>query len=485
MLLRKGSTGDEVEALKLSLKAQGYDIDINSVFDAKTDDAVRAFQADQGLQIDGVVGNQTFTRIQKLEAAPELDTIAQLQRGDRGDDVFSLQLSLQALGHELSIDGIFGREVQGIVRNFQKNQGLDATGIADAATLARIQALEEARSVGAQIRNARGDSSQASPTAAPEIMAPTPPAESTPSPETETLTPLKRGDKGDDVWDMQESFKQFGYKIGIDGIFGGGTQSVVRQYQRDQDLKVTGVADVATLTRIQEMHASPNGGLTFIPPVAEGIITSKFGDRTPPARGASSTHAALDIAPLNRGEKIPVNAMAGGTIEHIGRRGGWGKTIEILHPNGHTTRYSHLHAYGDFQRGDTVQAGQQIGVMGSTGVSTNTHLDVAAYNADGREYQPVFIGYLNMDLLANNRRENDTMHARIKFESGDPMYYVSETHATQVIAQAEQETEMAAAAQRLETQGVIASLSANTRPSAPSQSLVVASVNSSREPNGI
>ena len=64
---------------------------------------------------------------------------------------------------------------------------------------------------------------------------------------------------------------------------------------------------------------------------------------------------------------------AKGVVKRAGNNGGFGKFIEIQHDNGFVTRYGHL-AKIMVKRGEHVQKDQVIGLMGSTGRSTSTHL---------------------------------------------------------------------------------------------------------------
>ena len=81
-------------------------------------------------------------------------------------------------------------------------------------------------------------------------------------------------------------------------------------------------------------------------------------------------HPGLDID----GEKGDlVVAPANGVVVKAGWQGGYGNLIEVDHGNGLKTRYGHLSKV-EVQVGDTVQRGQQMGLVGSTGRSTGPHL---------------------------------------------------------------------------------------------------------------
>jgi len=69
-------------------------------------------------------------------------------------------------------------------------------------------------------------------------------------------------------------------------------------------------------------------------------------------------------------------ATARGTVVSAGWEGGWGRMIRLRHNNGYATHYGHLSAFAKGVRsGVSVNQGQVIGYVGSTGWSTGPHLD--------------------------------------------------------------------------------------------------------------
>lgn len=102
-----------------------------------------------------------------------------------------------------------------------------------------------------------------------------------------------------------------------------------------------------------------------------GRITSTFGHRENPFGGENvEVHKGLDIAaPYGS----PVKAMAKGTVEFAGLRGGFGNCIMLKHGNGFETLYGHLSKIL-VKVGQQINIGQQIGNVGSTGRSTGPHL---------------------------------------------------------------------------------------------------------------
>lgn len=102
-----------------------------------------------------------------------------------------------------------------------------------------------------------------------------------------------------------------------------------------------------------------------------GKINNEFGFRRNPFGGRSyEFHSGMDID----GEKGDMLvAPANGIVLRAGWQGGYGKLIEIDHGNGLKTRYGHLSRL-EVKTGDTIQRGQLIGLIGSTGRSTGPHL---------------------------------------------------------------------------------------------------------------
>lgn len=120
-------------------------------FDEAVDVAVRHFQQERGLPVDGVVGPQTYRRLE--EARWRLgDRVLQFLPGHAmvGDDVVTLQERLTGLGFSPGrIDGIFGRSTDHAVREFQLNVGLPTDGTAGPETFRALSRLTRTVSGGA------------------------------------------------------------------------------------------------------------------------------------------------------------------------------------------------------------------------------------------------------------------------------------------------------------------------------------------------
>lgn len=136
-MLRLGSTGAAVAEVRARLAHLGLcsdppaGVDLDEItFDADLDRAVRTFQQERGITVDGIVGPDTFRRLDE----------ARWQLGDRvlsfvpghmmvGDDVVQLQRRLIELGFNPGrADGIFGPDTDAAMREFQSGVGVVADG---------------------------------------------------------------------------------------------------------------------------------------------------------------------------------------------------------------------------------------------------------------------------------------------------------------------------------------------------------------------
>lgn len=109
---------------------------------------------------------------------------------------------------------------------------------------------------------------------------------------------------------------------------------------------------------------------TWLVPCSYRVLTSPFGDRDAPTAGASSNHQGVDLAGP---EGTPIYASRTGvvTIAKFSKSAGYYVTIN--HGDGFSSIYMHMTHYV-VSKGQAVSAGQVIGYMGSTGISTGSHL---------------------------------------------------------------------------------------------------------------
>lgn len=145
-LLRLGDVGPGVAEVRTRLAALGLcrePVPDPQVFDAALDRAVRTFQQERGITVDGIVGPHTFRRLEE----------ARWQLGDRvlsyvpghlmtGDDVAELQRRLNQLGFSAGrVDGMFGPQTDTALREFQQGVGVTADGTCGPDTFRAFERL--------------------------------------------------------------------------------------------------------------------------------------------------------------------------------------------------------------------------------------------------------------------------------------------------------------------------------------------------------
>ncbi len=104
-------------------------------------------------------------------------------------------------------------------------------------------------------------------------------------------------------------------------------------------------------------------------------VGSKFGPRVPPCAGASSFHQGWDIGGKQGAQVVAVLA---GKVTEACYNNSCGNHVYIDHGNGYSTHYLHFSVI-KVSKGDYVQQGQVVGLVGSTGISTAPHLHFALY----------------------------------------------------------------------------------------------------------
>ena len=108
---------------------------------------------------------------------------------------------------------------------------------------------------------------------------------------------------------------------------------------------------------------------TYIYPVS-GRVSSSFGKRKAPKKGASTYHKGMDFA-VPTGTAI--RATSGGVVTKAGWGSGYGYVVYIKHPDGKESRYGHCSKVL-VKAGQSVKQGEKIALSGNTGISTGPHL---------------------------------------------------------------------------------------------------------------
>ncbi len=246
--LKNGSTGDDVKKMQQRLKELGYlKGSADGDFGDATETAVKAFQLQNGLSVDGKAGANTLSKLYSASAkkAPTTTTtntprptstpFTSYKNGDTGAEVKRMQQRLKELGYlKGSADGDFGDATEAAVRAFQDENGLTVDGKAGTKTLEKLYSS-----------SAKKAPSNA--TATPKITA-TPKPTATPKAESLDYY-LELGGSGNKVRTLQNRLIELGWLEGsADGKYGNATEYAVKAFQaRYASLWKDGIAGPDTL----------------------------------------------------------------------------------------------------------------------------------------------------------------------------------------------------------------------------------------------
>jgi len=238
-MLSYGDYGDAVVMLQERLIELGYLNDkADGYYGKNTQAAVSAFEVANGrtatgvataamqsyLYSDSAVGQQTTT-------IDEVTTVySELKLGSYGNDVSILQQRLAELGYYSgTISGYFDAATDAAVRGFEAAYGRNETGVA--TELLQTYLYSE---------NAKRNPAQSS---------------------TVTYTTLKKGDKGDNVAQLQRRLIELGYLGGtVDGIYGDGTADAIKSFEAAYGMTQTGTATSSLQAEIYSSSARRNTG---------------------------------------------------------------------------------------------------------------------------------------------------------------------------------------------------------------------------------
>lgn len=225
-----GNTGSAVKALQRQLNAHGASLTVDGNFGSATEAAVKSFQSSHGLSVDGIAGPQTWNFLVGV-GGTQAFTWPDVGQGAAGENVFSIQLMLQAHGSSLSIDGSFGSQTASAVQAFQSAHGLSADGAVGPQTWPVL------------------------------------------------IITTNQGSTGSAVEALQRQLNAHGASLTVDGDFGPGTETAVKNYQSSHNLGVDGIAGLQTWSSLVSTAGSPPSPPPPPPPpgkVLWGVDTTSF-----------------------------------------------------------------------------------------------------------------------------------------------------------------------------------------------------------------
>ena len=364
--LRYGSIGADVKALQQSLIAAGLNLrgGADGVFGTATLAAVKEYQTSRGLSVTGKIDDKTANALASGAGSSggSASAIKGLKAGALGNTVKQLQQALIKVGVNVrgGADGIFGPATASALKDFQRSQGLEATGVVDKATIAALANPKK--------------------------------ASTTPAPSSGGYAEF--GEKGARVLSLQSALVQAGITVrgGVDGDYGGGTSAAVMDFQRREGSSVTGKVNDATATALGLSKApapaapDPSKVLLKVFPVER---TCGFADSWGYPRSGGRVHQGVDIiAPAGR----LVYAAVDGKISKIyadypGSLSGNG--VRLTMADGTYLFYAHMTGLNTgIELGVPVKAGHVLGTVGSTGNTDTPHLHFEVHPQGGAAVNP-------------------------------------------------------------------------------------------------
>eukprot|EP01027_Heterolobosea_sp_BB2_P019124 GEZU01026864.1.p1 GENE.GEZU01026864.1~~GEZU01026864.1.p1 ORF type:complete len:1370 (+),score=290.92 GEZU01026864.1:72-4181(+) len=237
--IHQGLSGSSIVALQQDLACLGYyKGKIDGIFSHRTVSAVKRFQQDHGLEVNGVMDPITCKELDVANrVARDKHGHIMLSRGSCGSKVFQLQNDLYFAGffQKGKIDGVFGPNTEEAVRSFQEMYKLPVTGIAVQST---FQALETANGM-----------------------------------QTGTLC---QGPSGATVKFLQQDLVGAGFYDGeIDGWFGPKTDIAVRKFQEAHGLAADGIVGPQTISALKLANGIDRQGTMKLGSTGSAVVMAQ------------------------------------------------------------------------------------------------------------------------------------------------------------------------------------------------------------------
>jgi len=377
--VRLNDRGRDVIEVQKYLKNLGYNVSTDGIFGKSTEDAVKDFQKNNQLQLDGIVGGRTLKLLKQMiseKVSYELYVV------DNGDTLSGI-----AGSRDVTVEEIMEFNNLSSVK-IKPGQDLkiprDKMIIAAAKSQDNQSDSSESKNVQIYYTVRQGDtlSTIAARRNLPveEIMNANNLHSDFIKAGQELVLPIvdfkgKKADAGSETKSEKKNAAsdKIVYKIQrgdalstIARMYGTDIETIRRNNNLNGNRIIAG--DELIITDYERKPFSL-GRNSFIWPV-NGRISSSFGWRTHPIKKTRLFHNGLDIA-------VPtgtaVRAAASGEVVHSGWMNGFGYTVIIDHGRGVETLYAH-NSRVSVAKGSMVNKGQQVAVSGNTGLSTGPHL---------------------------------------------------------------------------------------------------------------
>jgi len=201
---------------------------------------------------------------------------------------------------------------------------------------------------------------------------------------------LERGDRGDDVRQLQELLTDLDLRTGADGTFGADTVAHVKTYERREDLPVDGRVSPGQARGMQRRMADADDPLSPTDPVASGTADpAPATAATYPVDGAHTYGDGFGDRGGHKGQDVmadcglPLRAVKDVTVRRVATEVAAGRYI-VLHDSDSGEDYVYMHMSAvDVAVGDTPRAGAKVGEVGRTGDATACHLHFEEWTEPG------------------------------------------------------------------------------------------------------
>ncbi|WP_368901457.1 peptidoglycan-binding protein [Oceanobacillus oncorhynchi] len=203
--LQKGKRHNDILEIKRNLNSLGYGhISVTTLFGSFMEKKIKEFQKDYGLRVSGIADDVTVAKLK--EVAPK----DSYQRGDRHPEVIQFKEQLNAVGFGyITKTNLYGSFMETQVKRFQSYYGLSATGKMNKATKDKLNSVYNSS--------------------------------------------FQRGKRHSDIPAIKRQLNTLGYGyISVTTLFGSYMESQIKKFQRDNNLRVNGIADERTLAALDE-----------------------------------------------------------------------------------------------------------------------------------------------------------------------------------------------------------------------------------------